>query len=247
MGNSGRLVVSVVIAVMAGGWIALGRLGYSPVLAWAAVSGVGFTVAGWMLQRKAGAVNRFAVFAGVLVGLVGAALVSGLAVLIGLAALAVMIGYARARERRGLLGHLALAALVGLPFAYGAAAVDRSSAGVVPWILAGWLQLIHSIVTDLDRESLDRAGGQETLAVRLGRSRAAILAGSLAIAFIPISLVLPARAGYGGAYFLIALFVQLAVLVTLARLIVGRIDGVGVLLKGAMAMGAVALVAGRVT
>jgi hypothetical protein len=62
-----------------------------------------------------------------------------------------------------------------------------------------------------------------------------------------VSLILPARAGFGGAYFLIVLFVELAVLVTAARVIVGRMDGVNVLLKGAMVMGAMALVAGRVT
>ena len=246
MGNPGRLVVGVAIAVIAGGWIALGRLDTPPLLAWAAVASMGFTVAGWMLPREGG-VNHFTVFAGVVIGLVGAALVGGLAVLIGLAALGLMIGYARANERRGPFGQVVLAALVGVPFAYGAVAVGRPAAGIVPWILAAWLQMIHALVIDLDSESADRAGGRRTLAVGLGRSRAAILSAVLALAFIPASLVLPARAGYGGAYFLIAIFVQLAVLVTAARLIVGRIDGGGVLLRGAMAMGAVALVAGRVT
>ena len=158
MGNTGRLVVGVAIAVIAGGWIALGRLDTPPLLAWAAVASMGFTVAGWMLQRE-GRVNHFTVFAGVVIGLVGAALVGGLAVLIGLAALALMIGYARASERRGPFGQVVLAALVGVPFAYGAVAVGRPAAGIVPWILAAWLQMIHALVIDLDSESADRAGG----------------------------------------------------------------------------------------
>ena len=73
---------------------------------------------------------------------------------------------------------------------------------------------------------------------------------------MPGSILLPARAGYGGAYFLIALFAQLMVLVVATRLIVGRGAGdsggggagrVSLLLQGAMLLGVVALVAGRVS
>jgi 4-hydroxybenzoate polyprenyltransferase len=239
--NTGRLVVSVVLAVLAGGWIALGRLATPPLLGWAAVAALGFTVAGGVLLRAASAPGKtprtsaenFTVFTGVLIGLLGAALVSGIAVGIGLAALAVMIAYSRVLERREPLGSLALAALAGLPFAFGALAVDRPAVGIVPWILASWLQLIRMMVSDLETKPLDRAR--------------AMLSAALALGFVPASLVLPARAGYGGAYFLVALFAQLAVLVTAARLIVGRMDGVSRLLEGAMVLGAVAMVAGRVT
>jgi 4-hydroxybenzoate polyprenyltransferase len=117
----------------------------------------------------------------------------------------------------------------------------------VPFILAAWLQLIRVMVVDLDAEPAQRAAGRRTVAVRLGRPRAAIVSTVVALAFIPVSLVLPARAGFGGAYFLIALFVELAVLVAAARVIVGRMEGINVLLKGAMVMGAMALVAGRIT
>lgn len=254
MGKTGGLVPGVALAVLAGGWIALGTLTVPPLLGWAAVAAMGFTLAGWVLHRAShagvGAPSRgavdFTVFAGVMVGLVGASLVSGAAVLIGLAALAVMIVYARVLERRGL-GNLALAALVGLPFTYGAVAVGRTAGGIVPWILAAWLQLIRAMVADLETESADRTRGRRTLAVRLGQFPASMLTAALALGFVPVSLVLPVRADYGGAYFLLAVFAQLAVLVTAARLIVGRMDGVGVLLKGAMLMGAIALVAGRVT
>src|SRR5436309_2111681 len=68
----------------------------------------------------------------------------------------------------------------------------------------------------------------------------------LAIGFVPVSLLLPARAGDRGAYFVLAIFAQLAVLVVATRLIVGRSERLGLLLKGAMAVGLVALVAGRV-
>lgn len=229
----------MVLAVLAGGWIALGRLVVPPLLGWATVGALGFTLAGCVLHAGVNAPARggaaFAVFAGVVTGVVGAALVSGTAVLIGLGALAAMIAYTRILEPRGLPGNLALAALAGLPLMYGALAVGRPAGGVVPWILASWLQLIRVMVSELDTESVDQ------------RRIAAVLPAVLALAFIPVSLVLPARAGYGVAYFLLALFAQLAVLATAARLMVGRMDGVRQLLKGAMLMGAVAMVAGRVT
>jgi 4-hydroxybenzoate polyprenyltransferase len=255
VGNTGRLVLSVALAVLAGGWIALGRLAMPPLLGWAAVAAPGFTVAGCVLRREARAgadtpgrgAADFTVFAGVLIGMVGAALVSGVAVLIGLAALAAMIGSSRVLERRGPVGNVTLAALVGLPFTYGALAAGRAAGGTVPWALAAWLQLIRGMVSDLETEFVDRTQGRRTLAVRLGGSRAALVTAVLALGFVPASLLLPVRVGYGGAYFLLALFAQLAVLVTAARLIVGRIDGVSLLLNGAMVMGAVALVAGRVT
>jgi hypothetical protein len=231
--NTGRLIASVMLAVLAGGWIALGQLVMPPLLGWAAVAAVGFTVAGSVLQTPTSGARNFTVVVSILVGLVSAALVGGSAVAIGLAALAAMIAYARVVSRRGALATLGLAVITGLPFAYGALAVGRPAGGVVPWILASWLQLIRALVADLETPSTDR--------VRT------VLSAVLALGFVPASLVLPARAGYGGAYFLLALFAQLAVLVTAARLIVGRMDGVNPLLKGAMVIGAVAMVAGRVT
>jgi hypothetical protein len=231
--NTGRLIASVMLAVLAGGWIALGQLVTPPLLGWAAVAAVGFTVAGSVLQTPTSGARNFTVVVSILVGLVSAALVGGSAVAIGLAALAAMIAYARVVSRRGALATLGLAVITGLPFAYGALAVGRPAGGVVPWILASWLQLIRALVADLETPSTDRAR--------------TVLSAVLALGFVPASLVLPARAGYGGAYFLLALFAQLAVLVTAARLIVGRIDGVNPLLKGAMVIGAVAMVAGRVT
>ncbi|HYU27952.1 MAG TPA: hypothetical protein VEK83_02885, partial [Gemmatimonadales bacterium] len=60
------------------------------------------------------------------------------------------------------------------------------------------------------------------------------------------SLLVPRAAGYGGAYYLIALFAQLAVLVAATWLILGKVERVSALLKGAMVIGLVALVAGKV-
>ncbi len=193
MGKGAQVVLSVALAVLAGGWIAMERLAMPPLLAGAAVAAAG---------------------------------------------LAAAVAYFRLHERRGPLGIVMLAALAGLPFTIGAMAVGRPAAGIVPSILAAWLQVLRVMVADLETESPDHAADRRTLT---------IVATGVALSFIPVSFILPARVGFGGAFFLIALFVELAVLVSAARLIVGRINGVNALLKGAMFVGAIALVAGRVT
>ena len=63
---------------------------------------------------------------------------------------------------------------------------------------------------------------------------------------MPASLVLPRNAGYGGAYFLIALLAQMAVLVVATWMLLGRVERVSTLLKVAMVVGLIALVAGKV-
>jgi len=66
------------------------------------------------------------------------------------------------------------------------------------------------------------------------------------VAFVPASLVLPYVARYHGAYYVLALFAQLTVLLVASRLITGKMERNSLLLKGAMIVGIVSLVAGRV-
>jgi geranylgeranylglycerol-phosphate geranylgeranyltransferase len=135
----------------------------------------------------------------------------------------------------------------GLPLMYGAIAVGYAAAGIVPWILAAWIHLVREIVKDIDDQAGDRTLGRRTLPLVLGARPASLVAAGLAAAFVPLSLALPAAAHYRGAYFLIALFAQLVVLAVASRLFTGRTQGNSRLLKGAMLVGIVALVAGRVT
>ena len=254
--------------VLAGGWIALKGMTTPTVLAFAALAAVGLGAAGNALNdmwdQTADRINRpgqerplaaghlsrgtaeLCVVGGTLLGLAAAGLVSGTAVLVGAAALVVMVVYSPLLKRRGLPGNLAVALVAGLPPMYGALAVGGPAAGVVPWILAAWIHLVREIVKDLNDEAGDRALGRRTVPIVLGTRRASVVAASLAAAFVPLSLALPAQAHYGGAYFLIALFAQLAVLAVAGRLFTGRNQGNGRLLKGAMLVGMVALVAGRV-
>ena len=253
--------------VLAGGWIALGAITTPTVLSLAALAAVGFGAAGNALNdiwdRAADRVNRpdqrplaagrlargtadLCVAGGTFVGFVAAALVNGTAVLVGAVAFAVMLAYSPLLKRRGLLGNIAVALVAGLPLMYGAIAVGRPKAGIVPWTLAAWIHLVREIVKDLDDETGDRALDRRTLPITLGPRRAALIAGILAATFVPLSLALPAAAHYGGTYFVIALFAQLVVLAVASRLFTGRTAGNSRWLKGAMLLGIVALVAGRV-
>src|SRR4029077_5429473 len=172
--------------VPAGGWMALGAITTPTVLALAALAAVGFGAAGNALNdiwdRPADRVNRpdqrplaagrlargaadLCVAGGIFVGFAAAALVNGTAVLVGAAACAVMVVYSPLLKRQGLPGNVAVALVAGLPRRYGAIAVGRAKAGLVPWILAAWIHLVREIVKDLDDESGDRALGRRTLPI----------------------------------------------------------------------------------
>jgi geranylgeranylglycerol-phosphate geranylgeranyltransferase len=262
-------LVIAAAGVLAGGWIARGTVAVPTLLAFAALAAVGFGAAGNALNdiwdQAADRVNRTAaerplaggriargtadlcVVAGALGGAAAAALVSGTALAVGLAALGVMIVYSPVLKRRGLPGNLAVALVAGLPLQYGAIAVDHPAAGVVPWMLAAWIHLVRELVKDLEDEPGDRTLGRRTLPIVLGPRRAGRVAAALAILFVPVSLALPAAGHYGMGYFLIAIFAQLAVLVVASRLLLERGNHNAGLLKVAMLVGIVALVAGRVT
>jgi len=253
--------------VLAGGWIALGAVRTPNVLVLAALAAVAFAMAGNVLNDiwdqagdrvnrserplAAGRVTRgtadLCVAGGAVVGLGAAAFVNGTAVLVGLAAFAVLVLYSPVLKRRGVLGNVAVALVAGLPLLYGAIAVGHAAAGIVPWILATWIHLVREIVKDIDDQAGDRTLGRRTLPLVLGARPASLVAAGLAVAFVPLSLALPAAAHYRGRYFLIALFAQLVVLAVASRLFTGRTQGNSRLLKGAMLVGIVALVAGRVT
>jgi geranylgeranylglycerol-phosphate geranylgeranyltransferase len=253
--------------VCAGGWIALSRIAFPKEVVFAAISGLALGAVGntWNDIRDVAAdrVNRpdsrplaaghvsrgvadLIVFDGALLGLAMGGLVSGWLFLAALAALAVMLTYSPLLKPRPLLGNVAVAIVAGSPPFYGALAVGRPAAGLVPWVLAAWLHLVREVVKDVEDEPGDRAIGRRTLPIAVGRRPALVVAAGVGLLFIPASLVLPRSAGYGGAYFAIALAAQLAVLVAATWLLLGKVDRVSALLKGAMVIGLAALVAGKV-
>lgn len=255
--------------VLAGGWIALGHVAAPKLLTFAVLSALGLGAAGntWndICDAAADQVNRapekrplgagrigrgtadLMVFLGAMFGLTAAALVSGWQVMAALLALAVMLAYSPFIKRGPVAGNVAVAVIAGLPPFFGALAVGAPAAGVVPWVLAAWLHLAREIVKDVEDEAGDRAIGRRTLPIVAGRRPAEVVAAGVGLLFIPASLLLPRGAGYGGAYFLIALLAQMAVLIASTWLILGRLDRVSALLKVAMVVGLVALVAGKVS
>jgi len=253
--------------VLAGGWIALGRIALPKELLFAAISGLALGAVGntWNDIRDVAAdrVNRprtrpFAagqisrgvahliVFDGAVLGLVFAGLVSGWLFFFAVAALVVMFVYSPLLKPRPLLGNVAVAVVAGSPPFYGALALGAPAAGAVPWVLAALLHFVREVVKDVEDEPGDRAIGRRTVPIALGRRPALVVAASVALLFVPASLLLPRNAGYGGAYFVIALGAQMAVLVAATWLLLGRVERVSLLLKGAMVVGLIALVAGKV-
>jgi 4-hydroxybenzoate polyprenyltransferase len=268
----GRLVrlpnlLIAALGVLAGGWIALGRIAVPGPLAWAGVAAIGLGAFANVLDDlwdevgdranartdrplAAGTVGRgtahLCVFWGAIIGLGASALVGGAAVAAALAALAVMTAYAPVLKPRGIAGNLAVAVVAGFPLAFGALAVGRPAAGFVPWIIAAWLHFGREIVKDILDEPGDRAVGRRTVPIVRGAAGARRIAGAALVSGVAVSVVLPWLAGFGGAYFVAAVPAQVLMLVVawrLSRAVVVRASG---LLKIAMVVGVAALVLGRI-
>jgi len=255
------------VGVCAGGWIALQRIALPKELVFAALSGFALGAAGntWNDIRDiaadrvnrpgtrplaAGQVSRgtadLTVFGGALAGLAAAGLISGVQVLAACAALAVMMVYSPLLKPTPVLGNVAVAVVAGSPPFYGALALGLPAAGLVPWVLAAWLHFMREIVKDVEDEPGDRAIGRRTLPIAVGQRPAMVVAAGVGLLFIPASLLVPWNAGYRWAYVLISLPAQMVVLVAATWLLLGRIGRVSTLLKGAMVIGLIALVAGKV-
>lgn len=256
--------------VVAGGWIALARVAFPREAVLAALSGFALGAAGNALNDLAdttadrvnwpaggrplvaGRVGRGAaegtVLGAGLCGLATAGLVSGAQVAVAAATLGVMAAYSPLLKRHGVPGNLAVAVVAGLPLWYGALAVGAPGHGVVPWVLAGWLHLVREVVKDVADAPGDRAMGRGTIAVRYGSAAASRAAAGLAAGFVPVSLILPWAVGYRWPYFAAAAPAWGVVLVVARRLQRGAAWHRAVpLLKGAMVVGLVALVLGRIS
>ena len=253
--------------VIAGGWIAAGMPIATRALLLAAVSGAALGAAGNAVNDLndlaadrinhparplvRGSLSRGTALATVaiaaIIGLGAAAAASGAQLGSGAAALAVMIAYSPLLKRHGWPGNVAVAAIAGLPLWYGALAAGRPGAGAVPWIIGGWLHLAREVVKDVEDVAGDQAAGRRTIAVRHGVATALRVARGLIVTFVALALVLPFAAGFGWAYYVVAVPAFALVGAAARRLAQGGIVGVSGVLKAAMAVGVVALVAGGLT
>src|SRR5258706_5118405 len=148
--------------VLAGGWIALGRIAFSKELVFAAISAIAIGAVGntWNDIRDVAAdrVNRpgtrplaarqlsrgaadLIVFDGSLLGLAFAGLVSGWLFLAALAALAVMFAYSPLLKPRPLLGNVAVAVVAGPPPLVGARGGGAPGGRPPAWGGGGFLAL----------------------------------------------------------------------------------------------------------
>lgn len=115
-----------------------------------------------------------------------AALVSPAALLLVLAAMALMVAYEVKLKAVGLPGNLAIAALTGAPFVFGALATGSvGSAALLLVLLAVLATLGREIVKDVE----DMAGdvGRRTLPMRIGASKATIAAQASVLAGVALS------------------------------------------------------------
>lgn len=261
-----NLVVAA-LGVLAGGWIALGHLTVPASLIWAALSGAGLGMAGNVLNDiwdepgdrtnaradrplASGRVRRgtadLLVLWGALLGLGAAALVGGTLVGLAVVSLALMATYSPVLKRRGLAGNVTVAAVAGFPFMYGALAVHHGAAGVVPWVLAAWLHLGREVAKDLVDVPGDRVLGRRTLPILSGEGTARNAARAILWSFIPVSALLPALAGYGWWYFVVAAAADGLVWNAARSLTRQRYPAAVTHAKLAMPLGVAALVLGRV-
>jgi geranylgeranylglycerol-phosphate geranylgeranyltransferase len=258
-----NLVVAAA-GILAGGWIALGRLAVPAPLVWAALSGVGLGTVGNVLNDiwdepgdranargdrplASGRLRRgtadLLVFWGTLVGVTSAALVNGTVFALALVCLVLMAAYSPVLKRRGLPGNLTVAAVAGFPLVYGALAVGRGTAGLIPWVLAAWLHFGRELLKDLSDVPGDRALSRRTVPIAWGEAPARRMARAVLLVFVPVSLILPALAHYGVWYFPATAVAD--GLVVAAALAGDRLDQSIRRLKLAMPVGVVALVLGR--
>jgi len=268
----GRLVrlsnlLIAAVGVLAGGWIALGRVAVPAPLGWAAVAAIGLGAFANVLDDlwdepgdrvngradrplAAGRVGRgtaqLCVMWGALVGIGASALVGGGAAAAALAALVVMALYPRVLKPRGVAGNLAVAVIAGFPLCFGALAAGRPAAGLVPWTIAAWLHFGREIVKDIVDAPGDRVIGRRTLPIVRGADAARRIAGLALVSAVVASVALPWLTGYRGAYFAAAVPAQLIMLVVAWRLSRAAVVRASGMLKLAMVIGLAALVLGRI-
>src|SRR5258705_5294798 len=175
--------------VLAGGWIAAGRIAFPRELIFAAISGfalgaVGNTwndirdVAADRVNRPgtrplaAGRVSRgvadLIVFDGALLGLTFAGLVSGWLFLAALAALAVMFAYSPLLKPRPLVGNVAVAVVAGAPPLFGALARGPPAAGGRSLGLAALLPFVRANVPEARNGTRRRPNRRPTPALAHG-------------------------------------------------------------------------------
>ena len=200
------------------------------------------------LSRRAAALEAW------LFALSGLGLAWWLGPLAGLVAVAVALClfiYNLHLKRRAFWGNLLIGALSAAAFPYGALAAGTLGRS---WIPAGFALLFHwgrEIIKDMEDMEGDRARGARTLPLRWGPGRAVLVTSALYLLLTAFTLLPWIWNLYGKVYLLLVLCVDLALLWALfqvRRRQAGSTDtNLSRLLKAAMVLGLLAIVAGELS
>jgi geranylgeranylglycerol-phosphate geranylgeranyltransferase len=169
--------------------------------------------------------------------------------LIATGSVAAMYAYSAWLKRLPLVGNLAVSAIIGAAFIYGAAAFGDAGAGVVPALLAFGFNLAREVLKDVEDVRGDALHGARTYPVIAGERAALLLVSLLLVALLAGTAAPYVLSIYSREYFWVVLFGVDTVLIYVLFAMwndrtQGNIARLNVLLKYDMFMGIIAIIAG---
>ncbi|MBP5203740.1 MAG: geranylgeranylglycerol-phosphate geranylgeranyltransferase [Candidatus Methanomethylophilaceae archaeon] len=153
---------------------------------------------GRMTAKEAGRVGM-----AMLAGSVAVSLLTFDPVCIAIVAIAcvMMVAYELRLKQRGFVGNLAIAALTGMTFLMGGAAVHNAEGNAVVALMAALVSVGREIAKDI--EDMEGDEGRLTLPMRIGAGKAAAVASVFFIAGPALSVVPMVLNTYGPLYYLV--------------------------------------------
>ncbi len=139
-----------------------------------------------------------------LAGSVAVSLLTFDAVCVAIVAIAcvMMVAYELRLKQRGFVGNLTIAALTGMTFLMGGAAVHNAEGNAVVALMAALVSVGREIAKDI--EDMEGDEGRLTLPMRIGAKKAAAVASVFFIAGPVLSVVPMIWGSYGPLYYLVA-------------------------------------------
>ena len=124
-------------------------------------------------------------------------------ILIVVVAVVLMVAYELFLKQRGFVGNLTIAALTGMTFLMGGAAVSNAEGNVIVAVMAALVSVGREVSKDI--EDMEGDEGRVTLPMRIGKKGAAAVACVFFIAGPLLSAVPMVQHTYGILYYLVAI------------------------------------------
>ncbi len=167
---------------------------------------------------------------------------------IAVTAVVVLFAYSARLKRTVLIGNVAVAAMTGMAFLYGAVVAESPGMALFPFLFAFLINLGREILKDIEDMAGDKRDGAVTLPLKHGPPAALAVATAVFVALIATTIV-PFSVGiYGGLYLLVVNVVNILVCYIMVSMWTNkkaenlrRLNGI---LKIGMVIGLVALVFG---